>query len=324
MQNKIQIYQTPEWEIQIKFDEKNETFWASKQDIAKIFWVDRSVISRHINNLFKQGELDKEKVCAIFAHTTKHWAIKWKTQTIKKEYYNLDVILAVWYRVNSTQAIKFRIWATKVLKNYIVNGFAINEKRLIEKKYDDFLQAVKNLEDLVKGKNIKADEILSLIKDFWKTWFDLESFDKWNLPQSGFTQKDLKILSTELYEALEKLKQDLIKQWLATELFAQEKEKWSLEWILWNVFATAFWEEVYPTIEEKASHLLYFIVKNHPFNDGNKRSGAFAFIWFLQKAGLEFRKKITPEALTTLTLLVAQSPPAEKEKMIWLILLLLK
>ena len=177
---------------------------------------------------------------------------------------------------------------------------------------------------MVKGKNIKADEILSLIKDFWKTWFDLESFDKWNLPQSGFTQKDLKILSIELYEALEKLKQDLIKQWLATELFAQEKEKWSLEWILWNVFATAFWEEVYPTIEEEASHLLYFIVKNHPFNDGNKRSGAFAFIWFLQKAGLEFRKKITPEALTTLTLLVAQSPPAEKEKMIWLILLLLK
>jgi len=324
MKGKIQIYQDSNWEIILKFDEENEAFWASKQDIAKIFWVDRSVISRHINNLFKQGELKKDEVCAIFAHTTKHWAIKWKTQTIKKEYYNLDVILAVWYRVNSSKAIKFRQWANKVLKDYIIKGYALNEKRLIEKKYSEFLQAVNYLETLVKNKNIKADEIISLIKDFWKTWFDLENFDKWTLPQKGFTQKDIKIFANELYEAIDKLKQDLIKQNLATELFAQEKEKWLLEWILWNIFQSAFWEEVYPTIEEKAAHLLYFIVKNHPFNDGNKRSGAFSFIWFLQKAWIEFKNKITPWTLTSLTLLVAQSPPSEKEKMIWLILLLLK
>lgn len=324
MESKIQIYQADNGEIILKFDEENETFWASKQDIANIFWVDRSVISRHINNLFKQGELEKNKVCAIFAHTTKHWAIKGKTQTIKKEYYNLDVILAVWYRVNSSKAIKFRQWANKILKDYIVKGYALNEKKLIEKKYDDFLQAVNYLEKLVKNKNIKADEIVSLIKDFWKTWFDLEIFDKWNLPQKWFTEKDLKILSKELYEAIEKLKQDLISQNLATEMFAQEKKRWSLEWILWNIFQSAFWQEVYSTIEEKAAHLLYFIVKNHPFNDWNKRSGAFAFIWFLQKAWIEFKQKINPQTLTTLTLLVAQSPPSEKDKMIGLILLLLK
>jgi len=318
MQNKIQIYQTPEWEIKVNIDLEKETIWLNLNQIAQLFGRDKSTISRHIKNIFKSWELSQKQAVAIFATTASDG------KTYQVEYYNLDMIISIWYRVDSKQATQFRIWATKVLKNYIVNGFAINEKRLIEKKYDDFLQAVKNLEDLVKWKNIKADEILSLIKDFWKTWFDLESFDKWNLPQSGFTQKDLKILSTELYEALEKLKQDLIKQWLATELFAQEKEKWTLKWILWNIFATAFWEEVYPTIEEKASHLLYFIVKNHPFNDGNKRSGAFAFVWFLQKAGLEFRKKFTPEALTTLTLLVAQSDQKEKDKMIGLILLLLK
>ena len=321
MQNKIQIYQTPEWEIKVNIDLEKETIWLNLNQIAQLFSRDKSTISRHIKNIFKSWELSPDQTVAIFA-TVQNEGSKQVKRNI--EYYNLDMIISIWYRVDSKQATQFRIWATKVLKNYIVNGFAINEKRLIEKKYDDFLQAVKNLEDLVKWKNIKADEILSLIKDFWKTWFDLESFDKWNLPQSGFTQKDLKILSTELYEALEKLKQDLIKQWLATELFAQEKEKWTLKWILWNIFATAFWEEVYPTIEEKASHLLYFIVKNHPFNDGNKRSGAFAFVWFLQKAGLEFRKKFTPEALTTLTLLVAQSDQKEKDKMIGLILLLLK
>jgi len=213
MQNKIQIYQTPEWEIKVNIDLEKETIWLNLNQIAQLFGRDKSTISRHIKNIFKSWELSPDQTVAIFA-TVQNEGFKQVKRNI--EYYNLDMIISIWYRVDSKQATQFRTWATKILKNYIVNGFAINEKRLIEKKYDDFLQAVKNLEDLVKWKNIKADKILSLIKDYWKTWFDLESFDKWNLPQNGFTQKDLKILSTELYEALEKLKQDLIKQWLAT------------------------------------------------------------------------------------------------------------
>ncbi len=321
MQNKIQIYQTPEGEIKVNIDLEKETIWLNQKQIASIFWIERSVITKHIKNIYKDLEITKETTCAKIAQVQKEWNREIKREI---EYYNLDVILAVWYRVNSSKAIKFRQWSTKVLKNYIVKWYALNEKRLIEEKYENFLQAVNHLESLVKNKNIKADEIISLIKDFWNTWFNLENFDKWNLPEKGFTQKDLKILSKELYKDIEKLKQDLIKQNLATEMFAQEKIQWSLEWILWNIFATAFLEEVYPTIEEKSAHLLYFIVKNHPFNDGNKRSGAFAFIWFLQKAKIEFRQKINPNTLTTLTLLIAQSDPKEKEKMIWLILLLLK
>ncbi len=321
MQNKIQIYQTPEGEIKVNIDLEKETIWLNQKQIAFIFWIERSVITKHIKNIYKDLEVTKKTTCAKIAQVQKEWNREIKREI---EYYNLDVILAVWYRVNSSKAIKFRQWSTKVLKNYIVKWYALNEKRLIEEKYENFLQAVNHLESLVKNKNIKADEIISLIKDFWNTWFNLENFDKWNLPEKGFTQKDLKILSKELYKDIEKLKQDLIKQNLATEMFAQEKIQWSLEWILWNIFATAFLEEVYPTIEEKSAHLLYFIVKNHPFNDGNKRSGAFAFIWFLQKAKIEFRQKINPNTLTTLTLLIAQSDPKEKEKMIWLILLLLK
>lgn len=321
MKDKIQIYQAENGEIRLKFDEKKETVWANQKQIADIFWVERSVVTKHIRNIYKNWEIDKSSTCAKIAQVQ----IEGKRQVKREvEYYNLDVILAVWYRVNSAKAIKFRQWASKVLKDYIVKWYALNEKRLIKKKYTDFKKVIENLESLVKGKNIKADEILDLIKDFWKTWFDLENFDKWNLPQKGFTQKDLKILAKELYDVIEKLKQDLIKQGLATKMFAQEKQTWALEWILGNIFATAFWEEVYPTIEEKAAHLLYFIVKNHPFNDGNKRTGAFAFVWFLQKAGLDFKSKITPNALTTLTLLIAQYPPGEKEKMIWLVLQLLR
>jgi len=321
LKDKIQIYQAENGEIRLKFDEKKETVWANQKQIADIFWVERSVVTKHIRNIYKNWEIDKSSTCAKIAQVQ----IEGKRQVKREvEYYNLDVILAVWYRVNSAKAIKFRQWASKVLKDYIVKWYALNEKRLIKKKYTDFKKVIENLESLVKGKNIKADEILDLIKDFWKTWFDLENFDKWNLPQKGFTQKDLKILAKELYDVIEKLKQDLIKQGLATKMFAQEKQTWALEWILGNIFATAFWEEVYPTIEEKAAHLLYFIVKNHPFNDGNKRTGAFAFVWFLQKAGLDFKSKITPNALTTLTLLIAQYPPGEKEKMIWLVLQLLR
>jgi len=317
-ESKIQIYQTEEWEIKVNVDLEKETIRLNLNQIATLFWRNKSTISRHIKNIFKTWELSQKQAVAIFATT----ATDGKTYQV--EYYNLDMIISIWYRVDSKQATAFRIWATKVLKDYIIKGYALNEKRLIEKKYNEFLQAVNYLEDLVKNKNIKADEIISLIKDFGQTWFDLENFDKWNLPQKGFTQKDIKILAKELYKDIEKLKQDLIKQNLATEMFAQEKNKWSLEWILWNIFQSAFWQEVYPTVEEKASHLLYFIVKNHPFNDGNKRTGAFAFIWFLQKAWIEFKSKINPNTLTSLTLLIAQSNPKEKEKMIWLVLLFLK
>lgn len=322
-EDKLLIFQWKNWEILLKEDVKNETIWASLDQIASLFGRDKSTISRHIKKIFEEDELEEKVVVAFFATTTKHWYLKGKTQTKQVEYFNLDMIISVWYRVNSKIATNFRKWATSVLKEHITQGFTIN-KNQISRNYDNFLQAVEDLKKLTTWKDISNDEVLNLIKSFANTWFNLENFDKWNLPEKWITKTEFKVEIKKLYEDIEILKQDLIKKWLATKMFAEEKNIWNLEWIFGNIFASFDWIDLYETIEEKASNLLYFVVKNHPFNDGNKRTWAFCFIWFLQKTWFEFKNIISPETLTTLTLLIAQSDPKEKERMIGLILLLLK
>jgi death-on-curing family protein len=319
---KLAIYQTKDGALELRRDFDNNTIWASKKQIAEIFGVDRSVVSRHIKNIFEDKELSAKQVCAKFAHTTKHGSIKGKTQTRNLDYYNLDIILAVGYRTKSSVAIEFRKWATKTLKQHITQGFTINPKR-IEKNHQVFLKGVEDVKLLAKNnKNLNTSDVLELIKSFSYTWFSLESYDKDKFPKKG-TKKSVQITAEELEKNLDKLKQELIRKKEATEIFAQEKQKGNLKGIVGSVFQSVFGKDVYPKVEEKAAHLLYFIIKNHPFNDGNKRSGAFAFIWFLQKAGLNFQAKISPETLATLTILVAESEPKEKEKMIGIILLLL-
>ena len=321
---KIAIYQAKNGAIELTLDESREIIWANKKQIAQIFGIDRSVVSRHIKNVFNDAELDSTVVCANFAHTTEHGAIQGKTQTKKVDFYSLDIILAVGYRTNSVKAIEFRKWATKTLKQHIIKGYTLN-KKILKQNHQEFLQAVEDIKLLSKdNKLVGSDEVLELIKTFSSTWFNLEQYDKDNFPKKGSSKKSVNIKSQDLYSEVEKLKQDLIKKKQATELFAQEKKQGSLEGILGNVLQSVFGKDAYETIEKKAAHLLYFIIKNHPFNDGNKRTGAFAFLWFLQKMNFNFREKISPETLTALTLFVAESNPKEKEKMIGLILLLLK
>ena len=314
--NELLIYQGKNWEIILKEDSKNETIWASQKDIAEVFGIDRTVVTKHINNIFKDDEIDEKS-------NVQKMHIANSDKPVK--FYNLDIILAVGYRTNSSKAIEFRKWATKTLKEHITKGFTIN-KNTLKQNYEKFLQAVDGVKKLLPENSeiIKNKDILELVKSFANTWFNLESYDEDKLPIEGFTTKDLKINSDELYSDVEKFKKDLMEKWQATELFAQEKTKNSLEWILWNVFQTFGWNDLYPTIEEKSAHLLYFIVKNHPFTDWNKRTWAFTFIWFLQRVGFEFREKITPEALTVMTLLVAESNPKDVKRIVWLIILLLK
>ncbi len=322
MESKLAIYQASNGEIKLKEDVEHETIWATKKELAQIFNVDRSVISRHISNIFKSEELEKKEVCAFFAHTTKHGAIKSKKQTRNLEYYNLDLIISVGYRVNSKVATNFRKWATKTLKEHIVQGYTINPER-VQKNYDKFLQAIEDIK-LLSNNKIQSDDVLELIKSFSHTWMSLESFDKDKLPKDGFELNSLHVEAKNLYEDVATLKSELMQKDEATKLFASEKKQGSLEGILGNVYQSVFGSDAYPSIEEKAAHLLYFVVKNHPFNDGNKRTGAFCFIWLLKKAGFDIKNFISPNALTTLTLLIAESNPKEKEKMIGLVLLMLR
>jgi prophage maintenance system killer protein len=318
IKNKIAIYQAKNGAIELRADSKNKTVWATQAQIADIFDIERSVITKHINNIVKTGELDENSVCAKIAHT----AVDGKVYIVN--IYNLDVILAVGYRANSSKAVVFRKWAIKTIREYIVKGFIINRLK-IKNNYQQFLEAINNIKKLVpESSNIDNASILELVTAFADTWLSLDAYDKDNLIASGKTKKQVVLTSEQLKEFLGEFKRELIKKGEATDIFGIEISKDALAGIVGNVMQSFAGQELYPTIEEKAAHLLYFIVKNHPFIDGNKRSGAFSFVWFLKKAGLLECSKITPPALTALTLFIAESDPKNKARMIKIVLQLLK
>ena len=315
------IYQNKSGAIEFKGDFKKETLWANLQQIADLFETDKSGISRHIKNIYQSGELKEKATVAKIATVQKEGE---REVERKIEFYNLDVVLSVGYRINSKRATEFRVWATKTLRQHILAGYTINKKQ-IAKNYDVFLRAVDEVKKLLpSGGQVKTEDALELIKMFASTWLSLDAYDKESLPRSGATKKQVKITADNITEALSKLKIELIAKGEASELFGQEKQLASAAGIIGNVFQSFGGNDLYPSLEEKAAYLLYFMVKNHPFVDGNKRSGAFAFVWFLQKTGILDPRRLSPEALTALTLFVAQSAPKEKDRMIGLILMMLK
>ena len=313
--NNIEIYQAPNGEIEFKGDLTNETIWASLDQIAKLFNRDKSGISRHIKNIFNSEELNKDSVVAIFATTARDG------KTYQVEYYNLDMILSIGYRVDSKEATVFRKWATSILKQYLLNGYAINEKKLSTTK--TLLSNLKQTIEMLSTKNIGYEkELISLLQNYTKTLSLLESYDKDSIDDFEGCQSDCVLTYDETKEVLAQLKSNLIEKNEATELFANEKAG-ELKGIIDNLYQTFGGVELYPSIEDKASHLLYFIIKDHPFNDGNKRSASFMFIYFLNKCDYLYKengeKKINDNALTALTLLVASSNPKEKDLLIKLI-----
>lgn len=316
----IIIYQAKSGQIEFRGDFDRDTVWGSLNQIAELFGRDKSVISRHIKNIFQSQELEPEAAVAKIATVQKEG----EREVIREiDYYNLDMILSVGYRVDSKQATQFRIWATRTLRQHLLEGYTINKTRIVE-NHEKFLQAVSDVKALLPSGNlVPAQDVLELVKAFANTWVSLDAYDTQNFPETGATKKAVTFTADELTQALHEFKQELLVQKHATNLFGQERSDNAVHGIIGNVFQSFGNQDVYATVEEKASHLLYFMVKNHPFVDGNKRSGAFAFIWFLRKAGL-LRASLTPEVLTALTLLVAESKPKDKEKMVGLILLLLQ
>lgn len=317
-QNQIVIYQAPSGAIELRGDFDRESIWATLDQIAAVFNRDKSVISRHLNNIFKEGELTRNSVVAKIATTASDG------KTYQMDYYNLDAIISVGYRVNSKTATHFRQWATKTLHEHITKGYTINRKR-IAKNYDEFMKAVSNIQALLP-EHITLDPkaILELIKEFASTWVSLDAYDKEALTVIATTKKTVKLAAKELVKAIQNLRDELIKKGEATDLFAQERNSGNIESIVGNIMQSFGGKPLYPSVEEKAAHLLYFMVKNHPFADGNKRSGAFAFIWFLRKYRVKGSRNINPASLTALTLLIAESDPKKKEQMMALVTQLLK
>lgn len=314
--SEVVIYKTHDNQIEVDVFLNNDTVWLNRKQISALFERDVKTIGKHINNVFSDGELDFISVVAKFATTAQDG------KTYQVDYYNLDVIISVGYRVKSLRGVQFRQWATNRLRDYLVNGFLINQQRL-ENKKTHFLKTLKDLKILVSSNEyIESRDILSLIESFSNTWFSLDSYDRNDFPTNG-TIEEIKVSGEDLLNDLSQLKIDLIRKGEATAFFAQEKSSGNLLGIFGNVFQSVFGQDAYESIEAKAAHLLYFIIKNHPFNDGNKRSAAFSFIWLLHKAGVNFSSKISPETLTTLTILIAESNPDDKDKMIGIILLLL-
>lgn len=315
----IKIYKAKNGLAEIQVRLENESVWLTQWDMQILFWRDQSVISRHINNIFKENELEKESNMHFLhiANSDKPVA-----------FYNLDVIISVWYRVNSIKATQFRIWATSVLKQYLISWYAINQKRLQEKWYKELENTLALVKKAISSWDIGKDEalwLLEIITKYTNSWILLQKYDEDSLPESGKT-KDIhyKLQSKEALESLAELKKDLMGNARATQLFAQERYIWWIEWIFWNIYQTFGWVELYETTEEKAANLLYFIVKDHPFSDGNKRSWAFLFILFLAKNKILFdelwERKINDRALVAITLLIAESNPKDKDIMVKLVM----
>jgi len=307
----VVIYQAKSGAIELRGDFNKKTIWATQAQIADVFDIDRTVATKHINNLIKSREID-----------TKSNVQKMHIANSDKPiyFYSLDVILSIGYRTNSKRAIEFRKWATKTLRQYIVNGYAINKNR-IAKNYEQFLSVVDDIKKLLPvGSSVESKDAVELVSLFADTWLSLDAYDKELLSKGKLTNKKVELTAEKITKNLAQLKQNLLEKSEATPIFGTERSSGNISGIVGNVMQTFGGKELYPTAEEKAANLLYFMIKNHPFIDGNKRSGAFAFVWFLRQANILDISKLTPSALTALTIMVAESNPEHKEKIVKLVL----
>lgn len=316
---KIVIYKSPQGpEIQVKLDE--DTVWLDAHLIARLFNVNRPAIVKHINNIYKTRELDKKSTCSILEQVAADGKIR------KMNLYNLDMIISVGYRVNSNQATQFRIWATKTLKEHLVKGYTLNEKRLFQyqNSFQDLQETIALLQEKSKHELLagQEQEILSLLSSYSKTLTLLEQYDKDKLKLTKKTKEKYVLQYDEAQVLIDDIKKDLIEKKEASNLFGQENGD-RFKAILKNIYQTFDSKELYPSLEEKAAHMLYLIIKDHPFVDGNKRIGSFLFIYYLNKNDYLYKetreKKINDNALTTLALLIAISDPKEKDKLIKII-----
>ncbi|MGP4787753.1 RhuM family protein [Psychrobacter sp. 1Y11] len=321
-QAKIEIYQADDGQAAIEIRLEHDTLWLSQAQLAELFGKDTDTISLHLKNIYNEGELDQEA-------TTEESSVvrqEGKRQVRRKiRFYNLDAIISVGYRVNSKKGTQFRIWATQRLREYLVQGYTLNEQRF-DKNSSELQQALALIKKTALSPELKTDEgrgLIEIISRYTQTFLWLQRYDEGLLDDPAGQSGGTLPTTDEAMTALNDLKSQLMARGEATELFAKPRGD-GLDSVLGNLQQSVFGEPAYPTIESKAAHLLYFMVKNHPFTDGNKRSGAFLFVDFLHRNSRLLNDGgdmvINNTGLAALTLLVAESDPNQKETLIKLIM----
>ncbi len=316
----IVIYKDKDKTVEVQLN--SDTVWLSLSQIAYLFDVQKPAISKHIKHIFDSGELSREGTVSILETVQKEGNREVKR---KITYYNLDVVISVGYRVNSKRATQFRIWATQVLKNYLIKGYAINRKRLTEEKIKELEETVKFIKDNIKNLKLSISQfegILEIIERYANVWKWIEEYDSGKIEGIKTVKEKEPIKYDEAKNIIEELKKYLISKSMASEIFGIERDKGLFKSALNTIYQTFSGNDLYPSFEEKSANLLYLIIKNHPFVDGNKRIGAILFLRFLYGniGKEELYKRFNDNALTSLCYLIAASPPNQKDQLINLIM----
>ncbi|MAV29473.1 MAG: hypothetical protein CL866_00670 [Cycloclasticus sp.] len=319
MNNQIEIYQTDDGASHIDVRFQEDTVWLNRQQLAELFDRDVKTIGKHVNNVFREGELEKAAVVANFATTAADG------KTYQTDHYNLDVIISVGYRVKSSQGVKFRQWATRTLRQHLVEGYTLNQQRLMQRGIE-MEQALSLLSSTLQNQQMiseSGEAVLAVISDYARSWSLLQAYDEQSLSELAAKQADMQPLVFEtVLAAVSELKQELMTKGEATALFGQLRGDG-----LASAIATieqGFGDELfYPNVASRAANLLYLVIKNHPLADGNKRTGSFLFLWYLRihqhLLAKPVEKLINDNTLVALALLMAESKPDQKELMIRLV-----
>ncbi len=320
---KLIMYNNSNGIIELRADTDKETIWATLNQISSLFDVNKAAISKHLSNIFNSGELDRGPT------VSKMETVQTEGNRLisrKIEFYNLDAIIAVGYRINSKKATQFRVWATKTLREYLIKGVVINTeriKKLPDRILSDLDEKISFIQRTITKRELNQDEtnsLLSVIHDYANSWKFLKEYDEGELKLIKSKNKEKRHFKYDFVrKAINELKTNLIIKKEASELFGSERDG-TFNGILKTIYQTFAGKELYPSLDEKAAHLLYFIIKDHPFSDGNKRIGSFIFIYFLKLNNILLRSngdnKISDNTLVALALLIAESNPKDKDLMV--------
>lgn len=310
----IVIYQTPDGETEIDVRLEGDTVWLSQAQLAQLLLVSPQSITTHIRNIYKEGELHAESTCKDFLQVQTEGQ---RSVSRMIKFYNLDVIISVGYRVKSQRGTQFRIWANKILKEYIVKGYAINHNIRVE-QLEELKQTISIMSNVIAAHQITRDEAVGLLQVISDYSYALDTLDRYDYQQLEITHTTYSNTFRATYENAMEALETLKARFGGSELFAHEKDD-SFKSTMGVIYQTFDGNELYPSIEEKAANLLYLTVKNHSFSDGNKRIAAFLFLWFLEKNGILYRedrtKRLDNNTLVALTLMIAESNVEEKDIM---------